>query len=121
MEGVSVIELPVPTDAPKPHPPSYHLKFAPPPSTPPTWVRVMLFPAQILLNGALLVAEVGAVEADCIVTLNEHVEFPHVFVAVQVTTVVPLLKVLPEEGEQETVAAGVPVAVGSVQAAIEVH
>ena len=47
-----------------------------------------------------------------IVTLNEHEELPQELVAVQVTTVVPVVKVDPEAGEQLTVAAGVPVEVG---------
>ena len=44
--------------------------------------------------------------------MNEHDEDPHVLVAVQVTVVVPELNVLPEAGEQVTVAAGVPVEEG---------
>ena len=51
------------------------------------------------------------------VTLNEQEELPHVLEAVQVTDVVPVAKVLPDAGEQTTVAAGVPDAVGSVQVA----
>jgi hypothetical protein len=47
-----------------------------------------------------------------IVTLNVHVEVPHVFEAVHVTTVVPVAKKEPDAGEQLTVAAGVPVAEG---------
>ena len=53
-----------------------------------------------------------------IVTLKEHEELPQELVAVQVTTVVPVAKVEPDAGEQETVAAGVPVAEGLVQVAI---
>ena len=47
------------------------------------------------------------------VTLNEQVEEPQGFVAVQVTEVVPVAKVDPDAGEQTTVGAGVPVADGS--------
>ena len=50
-------------------------------------------------------------------TLNVHVVLPHGFIAVQVTVVVPTLKFEPEGGEQLTVPAGVPVAVGSVHVA----
>ena len=52
-----------------------------------------------------------------IVTLNEHDELPHEFVAVQVTAVVPVLNVEPEAGEHVTVAAGVPVEVGVLNVA----
>ena len=52
-----------------------------------------------------------------IVTENEHEDEPHELVAVQVTVVVPVAKVDPDAGEHETDAAGVPVAVGSVQVA----
>ena len=52
-----------------------------------------------------------------IVTLNEQDELPQELVAVQVTDVVPVAKVLPDAGEHTTVAAGVPDAVGSVQVA----
>jgi hypothetical protein len=52
-----------------------------------------------------------------IVTLNVQLDEPQVFVAVQVTTVVPAANVLPDAGEQVTVGAGVPVAVGSVHVA----
>ena len=55
---------------------------------------------------------------DVTVTLNEHEDDPHEFVAVQVTGVVPEANVEPETGEQTTVAAGVAVAVGSVQVAM---
>ena len=56
------------------------------------------------------------------VTLNEHDELPQTFVAVQVTGVVaPTVKVLPDAGEHETVAVGVPVAVGSVHVATGLH
>ena len=44
-----------------------------------------------------------------IVTLNEQEELPHVFVAVHVTVVVPVMSVAPDAGEHVTVAAGVPV------------
>ena len=47
-----------------------------------------------------------------IVTLNEHDELPHAFVAVHVTAVVPVAKVEPDAGTQLTVAAGVPVEAG---------
>src|SRR5204863_428813 len=52
-----------------------------------------------------------------IVTLNEHVELPQELLAVQVTDVVPVEKVEPDAGEQDTVGAGVPVAVGVLQVA----
>ena len=52
-----------------------------------------------------------------IVTENEQLEVPQELVAVHVTEVVPVLNVEPEAGEQTTVAAGVPVDVGSVQVA----
>lgn len=44
--------------------------------------------------------------------MNEHVDDPHEFEAVQVTTVVPEAKVDPEAGAQLTVGVGVPVAEG---------
>ena len=53
-----------------------------------------------------------------IVTENEQLEVPQALVAVQVTVVVPIANVEPEAGAQTTVAAGVPVEVGSVQVAI---
>jgi hypothetical protein len=46
------------------------------------------------------------------VTLNEHDEVPHEFVAVHVTAVVPVMNVEPEAGMQATDAAGVPVVDG---------
>ena len=52
------------------------------------------------------------------VTLNEHDEVPHELVAVHVTTVVPIVNVEPETGEQTTTGV-VPVAVGSVQVAVK--
>ena len=53
-----------------------------------------------------------------IVTLNEHEDEPHEFVAVHVTTVTPFANALPLAGVHVTVAAGVPVEVGSVHVAI---
>src|SRR3982750_3219231 len=53
-----------------------------------------------------------------IVTLNEQLEVPQEFVAVQDTVVVPVTNVEPEAGEQTTDAAGDPVAVGSVHVAM---
>ena len=53
-----------------------------------------------------------------IVTLNVQVELTQELFAVQVTTVVPAENVEPEAGEQETVAAGDPEAVGFVHVAI---
>jgi len=53
-----------------------------------------------------------------IVTLNEQDEEPHELVAVHVTAVVPILNELPDEGEQTTFAAGVPVADGVLKVAI---
>ena len=46
------------------------------------------------------------------VTENEQEELPQLFVAVQVTVVVPVANVEPEAGMHETVGAGVPEAVG---------
>ena len=48
------------------------------------------------------------------ITLNEHDELPQLFVAVQVTTVVPDPNVEPDAGEQTTEAAGVPDAPGVI-------
>ena len=48
-----------------------------------------------------------------IVTLNEQLDDPHEFAAVQVTAVVPVANVLPLAGEQTTVADGVPVEPGA--------
>jgi len=53
-----------------------------------------------------------------IVTVNEQLEEPQRLLAVQVTVVVPVAKLEPETGEQITVAAGDPVAVGFVQLAM---
>ena len=53
-----------------------------------------------------------------IVTVNEQEDEPQELVAVQVTVVVPVANVDPDAGEQTTLGAGVPVAVGSVQVAI---
>ena len=52
-----------------------------------------------------------------IVTVKEHASLPQELVAVQVTVVVPVANVEPDTGEQTTLGAGVPVAVGSVQVA----
>jgi hypothetical protein len=49
------------------------------------------------------------------VTLKEQEDVLHEFVAVHVTAVEPEEKVLPLAGEQTTVAAGEPLADGSVQ------
>ena len=56
-----------------------------------------------------------------IVTLNEQDEEPHELVAVHDTAVVPVENEDPEAGEQTTVGAGAPVAVGLVHVAIELH
>ena len=53
-----------------------------------------------------------------IVTVNVQLELPHELTAEHVTTVCPAGNVEPDAGEHVTVAAGVPVAVGSVQVAI---
>jgi hypothetical protein len=50
-----------------------------------------------------------------------HVELPQEFVAVHVTVVAPAGNVEPDGGEQLTVGAGVPVAVGSVHIATGLH
>ena len=65
-----------------------------------------MFEGQALITGLSL-----------IVTVNEQEDEPQELVAVQVTVVVPAAKVDPDAGEHETDAAGVPVAVGSVQVA----
>jgi len=54
------------------------------------------------------------------VTLNEQLEDPHPFVAVQVTVVVPARKLDPEAGEHDTTGE-VPVAVGSVHVGLKLH
>ena len=63
----------------------------------------MIFEGQAPITGVSL-----------IVTENEHEDEPQELVAVQVTVVVPVAKVLPLAGEQETEAAGVPLAEGVV-------
>ena len=52
-----------------------------------------------------------------IVTLKVQEDEPQEFVAVQVTVEVPVAKVDPDAGEQETEAVGVPDADGLVQVA----
>jgi hypothetical protein len=52
------------------------------------------------------------------VTLNEQLEVPQEFVAVQDTVVVPVANVEPDAGEQTTDTAGDPVEVGSVHVAM---
>ena len=52
-----------------------------------------------------------------IVTVNEQLDVPQTLVAVHVTVVVSVAKVEPDAGEQTTVAAGLPLDVGSVQLA----
>ena len=52
------------------------------------------------------------------VTEKEQLDDPQELLAVQVTVVVPVAKLEPEAGEQVTVAAGDPVAVGLVQVAM---
>ena len=49
------------------------------------------------------------------VTVKEQEELPQLLVAMQVTVVVPVIKVDPEDGVHTTVAAGDPVAVGLIQ------
>ena len=66
----------------------------------------MIFEGQAPITGVSL-----------IVTENEHEDEPQELVAVQVTVVVPVAKVLPLAGEQETEAAGVPLADGVVNVA----
>ena len=53
-----------------------------------------------------------------IVTLKEHDDEPHEFVAVHVTAVVPTLKVDPDAGLQVTVGAGKPVEEGVAHVAM---
>ena len=110
--GVTVKDVPVPSKAPVPHPPSYHDQTAPCPRLPPVSVSVILFPRQISLPAALLVIPVAGTEDVCTSTLKLHDELPQPFTAVQVTAVIPVLNVLPDAGEQFTTAAGVPVADG---------
>jgi len=52
-----------------------------------------------------------------IVTVKEQLEVPQTLDAVQVTVVVPVANVDPDAGEQTTVAAGLPLDVGSAQVA----
>ena len=52
------------------------------------------------------------------VTVNEQLDEPQVLLAVQATVVVPVVKLEPDAGEQVTVAAGDPLAVGFVQLAM---
>ena len=52
-----------------------------------------------------------------IVTVNEQLEVPHTFDAVHVTVVVPVAKVDPDAGVHTTLAAGLPLEVGSIQLA----
>ena len=52
-----------------------------------------------------------------IVTVNEQLDVPQRLEAVHVTVVVPVEKFDPDAGEQSTVAAGLPLEVGSVQVA----
>ena len=52
-----------------------------------------------------------------IVTVNEQLDVPQRLEAVHVTVVVPVANVEPDAGEQITVAAGLPLEVGSVQVA----
>lgn len=51
------------------------------------------------------------------VTVNEQLDVPQELVATQFTVVVPAANVEPDAGVHTTDAAGVPVAVGSVQVA----
>ena len=53
-----------------------------------------------------------------IVTVNEQLDVPQTFDEVQVTDVVPVANVEPDEGEHTTVAAGLPLEVGFVQVAM---
>ena len=52
-----------------------------------------------------------------IVTVNEQLDVPQILDAEHVTVVVPVENVEPDAGEQTTVAAGLPLEVGSVQVA----
>ena len=69
----------------------------------------------------MLEALTGAVLGARIVTLKEQDELLHELVAVHVTDVVPTANVLPDNGKQTTVAAGMPVEVGSVHVATGLH
>ena len=60
-----------------------------------------MFPGQAPITGAVFT-----------VTENEQEELPQELVAVQVTEVAPVANVDPDAGEQLTVGAGDPVAVG---------
>ena len=55
------------------------------------------------------------------VTEKEQEELPQLLVAVQVTVVTPLGKVVPEAGEQDTVGVGEPVAVGVAKVTAELQ
>jgi hypothetical protein len=62
-------------------------------------VNITLLPVHILLSGALVVADVGAVEGEDTVTVKLHVEvFPCTSVATLFTVVVPGGKVDPDAG-----------------------
>jgi len=63
-------------------------------------------------------APASTVGEELTVTLNEQEETLHEFVAVHVTTVVPVANELPLAGVQITVASGEPVDDGSVHDAI---
>ncbi len=96
-----------------------------PPITDPTvttCVQLKVVPTTVEFKGTLedVPLHITTLDAEptglsLIVTLKEQVEVPHELVAVQVTTVVPLVKVEPDAGEQTTVPP--LVAVGFVQVA----
>ena len=65
-----------------------------------------------LLHWVMFAGHAPITGVSLIVTVNEQEDEPQEFVAVHVTVVVPVAKVEPEAGEQETEAVGVPVAVG---------
>jgi len=70
-----------------------------------------------LTVASLMSAGQASTGVSLIVTEKVQVEVPHALVAVHVTVLVPVGKLEPDDGTHATVAAGVPLAVGSVQAA----
>lgn len=77
----------------------------------PAPVFVVMFEGQVTVGGC----------ASFTVTVNEQLDEPPVLLAVHVTVVVPLLKVLPDAGVHVTVGTGQPDAVGVVKFTTAVH
>ena len=73
--GVTVIDGPVPIEAPLPHPPAYHFHEAFVPNAPPVTVISVLCPKQRI--GETAVAPVGFVDGFLTVTVTDaQIEFP---------------------------------------------